>query len=106
METPPAGSIAVIFLSGRNPIDEPGYVAAAQAMETRAAAMPGYLGIDSIRGADGTGITVSWWIDRAAAAAWRDDADHRLIREQGRAVWYDWYRVIVAEVERGYDWRR
>ena len=106
MDTPPAGSIAVIFLSGRTASDDAGYAAAAQAMEARAATMPGYLGIDSVRGADGTGITLSWWATREDAAAWRDDPDHARIRDQGRAVWYDWYRVIVAEVERGYDWTR
>lgn len=102
----PPGSIAVIFLSGRNANDDAGYAAAAQAMEARAATMPGYLGIDSTRGGDGAGITISWWTDRTAAAAWRDDPDHQRIRERGRAVWYDWYRVIVAGVERSYGWTR
>ena len=105
METPP-GSIAVIFFSGRSRVDDNGYAAAAQAMEVRAAMMPGYLGIDSTRGQDGAGITVSWWADRASASAWRDDPEHARIRAQGRAVWYDWYRVIVAEVERSYRWER
>ncbi len=106
MDTYPAGSIAVIFLAGRTSADDAGYRAAAEAMMRRAASMPGYLGIDSTRGEDGAGITVSWWADRDAAAAWRDDPEHARIRARGRAVWYDWYRVIVAEVERGYGWER
>ena len=103
---PPPGAIAVIFLSGRSGVDDAGYAAAASAMETAAAARDGYLGIDSTRGADGVGITISWWRNEAAALGWRDDPDHAAIRERGRVVWYDWYRVIVATVERAYEWRR
>jgi heme-degrading monooxygenase HmoA len=106
MRTPPPGAIAVIFLSGRNDADPDGYAAAAEAMGHAAARMDGYLGIDSTRGADGAGITISWWRDEAAAIAWRDDPDHARIREAGRAVWYDWYRVIVATVDRAYAWAR
>ena len=106
MDNPPSGAIAVIFLSGRNASDPEGYAAAADAMAEAASRMPGYLGIESTRGEDGVGITISWWRDEAAARAWRDDPDHARIREQGRALWYDWYRVIVATVDRAYGWMR
>ena len=106
MVNPPPGAIAVIFLSGRNGSDGEGYGAAADAMEQAASARDGYLGIDSARGTDGVGITVSWWRDEAAALGWRDDPDHARIRERCRAVWYDWYRVVVATVDRAYDWTR
>jgi heme-degrading monooxygenase HmoA len=106
MTIPQRGSIAVIFLSARTGEDEAGYAAAAEAMEAAAALCDGYLGIDSIRGADGLGITVSWWRDEAAAIAWRDDPDHARIREAGRDRWYAWYRLIVASVDRAYEWMR
>ena len=106
MPNPPPGAIAVIFLSGRNAADSEGYGGAAQAMEEAATRMDGYLGIDSTRGEDGVGITISWWRDEAAALAWRDDPDHARIRDRGRAQWYDWYRVIVATVDRAYEWAR
>jgi heme-degrading monooxygenase HmoA len=106
MFTPPPGAIAVIFLSGRSAADPGGYVAAADAMVEAASRMDGYLGIDSTRGEDGLGITISWWRDEAAATAWRDDPEHTRIRKSGRAVWYDWYRVIVATVDRAYEWAR
>jgi heme-degrading monooxygenase HmoA len=106
MSTPPPGAVAVIFLSGRSDVDPEGYAAAAEAMERAATGMDGYLGIDSTRGADGIGITISWWRDEAAAIAWRDDPDHARIRDAGRALWYDWYRVIVATVDRAYAWQR
>lgn len=104
--TKPAGAIAVIFLNRRNAADPDGYGAAAVAMAEEAARQPGYLGIDSVRDETGTGITVSWWADEAAARAWRDHAGHSAVRAQGRATWYDHYEVIVAEVTRSYAWSR
>jgi heme-degrading monooxygenase HmoA len=104
--TPPSGAIAVIFLSGRTATDDEGYAAAAAAMEQAASARDGYLGIDSARDAAGIGITISWWRDEAAALGWRDDPEHSRIRDRGRALWYDWYRVIVATVDRAYAWQR
>ncbi|WP_375395574.1 antibiotic biosynthesis monooxygenase family protein [uncultured Sphingomonas sp.] len=98
------GQIAVIFASTRNLTDDPGYAAAAEAMDVLAARQPGYRGIDSVRDADGRGITVSYWIDDAAAIAWRDHPDHRATREEGRARWYSDYSVSVARVERDYGW--
>jgi heme-degrading monooxygenase HmoA len=102
----PPGAIAVIFLSGLSGADPEGYGEAAGAMDRAAAARDGYLSIDSAREATGVGITISWWRDEAAALAWRDDPDHARIRDQGRAVWYDWYRVIVTTVDRAYEWAR
>ncbi|WP_174285635.1 antibiotic biosynthesis monooxygenase [Sphingomonas bacterium] len=98
------GRIAVIFASTRNRTDDAGYAAAAEAMDVLAAAQPGYCGIDSVRDPDGRGITVSYWIDDAAAIAWRDHPCHRATRDEGRARWYSDYSVTVARVERDYDW--
>ena len=98
------GEIAVIFTAQRNGLDPAGYDAAAAAMDALAACQPGYRGVDSARGADGFGITISYWADDAAALAWRDHPEHRATRDRGRAQWYDRYRVTVARVERGYDW--
>lgn len=99
------GEVAVIFSSRRNGRDPAGYDAAALAMDALAAAQPGFRGVDSARGSDGFGITVSYWADAAAAIAWRDQPDHAATREKGRAQWYDSYTVTVADVTRGYGWR-
>ena len=100
------GQIAVIFTSTRTAADDAGYAAAADAMDALAAAQPGYRGVDSVRGADGYGITVSYWADDAAAIAWRDHPDHRATRDAGRSRWYSDCSVAVARVERDYAWRR
>ncbi len=104
--TPAPGAIAVIFLSGRSAAGSDSYEVASAAMGCAAQLRDGYLGIDAVRGDDGVGVTISWWRDEASALGWRDDPDHARIREQGRALWYDWYRVIVATVDRAYEWQR
>ena len=98
------GQIVVIFMSQRTVGDDAGYAKAAAAMDRLAATQPGYCGVDSARGADGLGITVSWWADEASALAWRAHPEHAAIRARGRAEWYARYEVAVAEVGRSYEW--
>jgi heme-degrading monooxygenase HmoA len=97
---------AVIFSSLRtNPRTEGDreYGATAQRMQELAMGMPGYLGIESARGADGFGITVSYWRDEAAIAAWRRHGEHLLAQERGKREWYTHYDLRIARVERSYS---
>ncbi len=100
-QTPEPPYYAVIFTSQRTAGDE-GYGDMAERMVALAAQQPGFLGVESVRGADGVGITVSYWSSEEAIAAWRADAAHRLAREQGRSRWYAGFQVRVARVERAY----
>ena len=100
------GQIAVIFTATRTAADDAGYAVAAAAMDALAAVQPGYRGVASVRGGDGVGITVSYWVDDAAAVAWRDHPDHSATRDRGRARWYADYSIVVARVERDYEWTR
>lgn len=93
---------AVIFSSRRNGDDDAGYAQAAQRMVELAAQQPGYLGVESTRGDDGFGITVSYWESEAAIAAWRQHAEHAATRAYGRQHWYEHYELRVAKVERAY----
>jgi len=63
---------------------------------------PGFLGVESVRGADGFGITVSYWESEAAIRAWREHAEHAEVRRHGRQHWYERYELRVARVERAY----
>lgn len=102
----PPSTIAVIFVSERTLADDSGYAGAAEAMGELASQQPGYLGIDSTRGQDRIGITISYWADEAAAKAWRDHPEHAVIRDAGRDRWYRWYDLHVTTVTRSYDWGR
>lgn len=102
----PAGCVAVIFTSVRTPDDDDGYQAMAATMDELAAAQRGYLGIDSARGADGLGITVSYWATDDDARAWKQVAEHLGAQRLGRERWYRSYSTHVAIVTRAYDWSR
>lgn len=100
--TPKPPYYAVIFSSRRTSQDQAGYAAASDRMVELAAGMPGFLGVESARDAEGFGITVSYWIDQESIAKWKAHAEHSVIRERGRWLWYRDFEVRVARVERAY----
>ena len=93
---------AVIFTS-RLADDTEGYDDMAAKMEALAAAQPGFLGVESARGTDGLGITVSYWASREAIARWRENIEHRGAQDQGIRRWYAHYDIRIARVERAYE---
>jgi len=99
----PAPYYAVIFASRRTPTDDAGYGVMAERMAALAATRPGYLGIESVRGSDGFGITVSYWESPEAIRAWKDHADHIVAQETGVKNWYEHYELRIARVERAYS---
>ncbi len=103
--TPAPPYVAVIFTSQRTHGDDDGYAAMADAMDAQAKHQPGYLGIESARGGDGFGITVSYWRTSEDARAWKRVAEHVGAQRLGRERWYRAYRVRVAEVGREYGKR-
>lgn len=99
--TPQPPYFAVIFTSTRTPGDE-GYEAMAERMLELAAQQPGFLGVESARGSDGLGITVSYWASEEAIRAWHAHAEHRVAQTTGRQRWYEHFETRVARVERAY----
>jgi len=93
---------AVIFSSVRTSGADDEYAAAAARMEELAAEQPGYLGIESARGVDGFGLTVSYWRTADDARAWKRVAEHREAQRRGREEWYATWTVRIATVEREY----
>lgn len=95
---------SVIFSSQRTP-DDQGYAKTADRMLELAAQQPGFLGVESVRGADGFGITVSYWLTLEAIAQWRANAEHKIAQQRGQALWYAAYELRIARVERAYAGR-
>ena len=91
---------AVIFTAQRSLSGDDIYDITTDRMVALAQRQPGFLGVESVRGDDGIGITVSYWTDRDAIAEWRQNADHLTAQALGRQEFYDWYRVRIAEVVR------
>jgi heme-degrading monooxygenase HmoA len=83
-----------------------GYNETAAVMDDLAKQQPGYIGIDSVRGEDGVGITVSRWTSIAAMVAWRKVVSHAEAQHAGRDRWYTWYRSDVARVDRTSEFNR
>lgn len=98
----PVPYYAVIFASQRTPGDG-GYGAMAERMTTLASSQPGFIGIESARGSDGFGITVSYWDSPESIRTWKEHAEHLLAQETGIGRWYEHYEVRVARVERAYS---
>jgi heme-degrading monooxygenase HmoA len=70
-KTPEPPYYAVIFTSQRTEGDG-GYGHMAERMIDLAAMQPGFLGVESVRGSEGVGITVSYWSSEEAIAALED----------------------------------
>ena len=94
----PERYFAVIFTAQRSLSGDDIYDMTVDRMILLAQRQPGFLGVESVRGADGIGITVSYWLDLAAIANWRQHAEHLAAQALGRQEFYDWYRIRVAEV--------
>lgn len=100
-KTPEPPYYAVIFSSQRAEGGD-GYDKMAQRMVELAAAQPGFLGVESVRDADGFGITVSYWASTEAIASWKANMEHLAAQDMGKRVWYAHYELRVSKVERAY----
>jgi heme-degrading monooxygenase HmoA len=100
--TPEPPYYAVIFTSTRTGVDE-GYQEVAARMVELASRQPGFLGVESSRGADGLGITVSYWASLDAIAAWKAQGEHRIAQGNGHRKWYEHFETRIARVERAYS---
>ena len=98
-KTPKPPYYAVIFSTLRTDINN-GYEDTALKMEELAKQQDGYLGIESAR--NELGITVSYWKNVEAIIKWKNNVEHSIAREKGRALWYKKYQLRICKVERDY----
>ena len=92
----------IVAFSNQRTDGDNDYESMATKMLELAAQQDGYLGVESVRGADGFGITNSFWDSLENIAKWRNHAEHTLARNQGREQWYAQYFTRIAKVERDY----
>lgn len=102
--TPKPPYYAVIFSSQRTEGDN-GYGETAERMAELAAQQPGFLGMESTRGADGFGITAAYFDSEENIRAWKRNMEHAAARQKGREVWYAHYEIRIAKVERAYNFK-
>jgi len=100
-KTPKPPYYAVIFTSHQ--ASDEGYAETSARMEELGREQPGFLGIESVRGDDGLGITVSYWSDLESIRAWKTQAEHREAQRRGQREWYSHYVTRVCKVEYDYS---
>ena len=67
---------------------------------------PGFAAVKSYRADDGERLSLVWWKDAASLRAWRELPVHREAQREGRATWYEFYKMEVAEVVRESGFKR
>lgn len=97
--TPSPPYYAVIFASIKSD-EQSGYEKMSEDMFQLVHHQEGFLGLDTSR--SDVGITVSYWKDEKAIAAWREHVEHKIARQLGRDQWYSYFTVRIAKVERDY----
>ena len=100
--TPQPPYYAVLFTSVRTRAEDDEYNRTATRMIELAAAQPGFLGIEHARGAEGLGITISYWDSVENIRLWQQHAEHLQAQANGKAKWYERYHLRVCRVERAY----
>jgi len=85
---------AAIFTSRRKP-EEDGYAATAARMENLARRQPDFIDVQSARGEDGLGISISYW---ESLDAWGRNAEHLLAQMFGREKWYESFTLRIYTV--------
>lgn len=98
----PTGERYAVVFTSRLRGAPAGYEETARRMEELAAGQPGFLGIASARGADGLGITVSYWDSLDAVRRWKEDPEHALAQARGRESYYEKFVIDVCAVERSH----
>lgn len=93
----PAGSYAVIFTS-RKKENAQGYDEMSKRMLDLVAKQPGFLGVESTRGPDGFGITISYWKTLEDIKRWKANSEHLKAQKLGRESWYSEYNIRIVQI--------
>ncbi len=100
--------IAVIFELEPKPERRQAYFDLAAALRPQLEAIDGFLSIERFESLQQPGkfLSLSFFRDEAAVAAWRNTMDHRAAQARGRAEIFANYRLRVAAVLRDYGLER
>lgn len=98
--------LIVTFRSRLTTTDPEGYAAMDATLSELVKDAPGFIAVKSYRADDGERLTLVWWQDAETLRAWRELPVHREAQRTGRAKWYEWYEMEVAEVVRESRFKR
>jgi heme-degrading monooxygenase HmoA len=96
--------IAVIFEGWTDTAHGAEYLDLAAQLRPLLDGVPGFISVERFRSiADPEKLlSLSFWDDEAAVAAWRNMPEHRAAQARGRAGVFRDYRIRIAEVSRNY----
>ena len=96
--------IAVIFEVEPHPDRKDAYLDAAALLKPHLAGIDGFVSVERFASLTQPGkiLSLSFWRDEAAIAAWRNLEVHRRIQAAGRNDLFTGYRLRVAHVLRDY----
>ena len=98
--------LIVLFRSRLTAADPEGYAAMDATLSELVKDAPGFIAVKSYGAVDGERLTVVWWKDAETLRAWRELPVHREAQRTGRAKWYEFYQMEVAEVVRESGFQR
>ncbi len=93
---------AVIFSSQRSDVEKNEYELMAEEMVNLAGKHPGFISVESVRGNDGFGITISYWKSLEAIQSWKQNSRHLIAQKSGTEKWYESFRIRICEIQREY----
>lgn len=102
-KTPKPPYYAVIFTSIRTEGDN-GYSKMTEEMVEMVKKQPGFLGFESAR--EDVGITISYWKDLKSIEIWKNNVEHKIARIKGKEVWYKYFKVRIAKVDKDYSFEK
>ena len=96
--------IAVIFEVTPNETERTRYFEIAASLRDELSAIEGFISVERFQSITTPEkfLSLSFWRDEAAVAAWRQRSNHRAAQQAGRAEVFADYRLRVASVVRDY----
>jgi len=98
--------IVILFRSRLTPAAGADYAAMDAELAELVPKQPGFVDVKSFTAADGERLTLVWWKDKETLLQWRNLPRHREAQQTGRAKWYEYYKMEVAEVFRTSNFER
>lgn len=92
--------IVVLFRSRLTGAAGEDYRAMDAHLAERARHAPGFVDVKAYTPEDGERLTIVRWRDPETLRQRREDPEHRVAQATGRARWYEYYELEVAEVVR------
>lgn len=98
--------VVVVFRSRLTAEAGDDYSDMAAEMLATATDMPGFVEFKSFKSDDGERVSLVYWQDHETMAAWRNHPRHRIAQNSGRAKWYSFFRLEVADIVRETKFQR